>query len=301
MSYSDTTSPTTGIDASAVEGANRGQRPDLLANTSAIYRTPNGKLWVVQDNQLVRQRPKFPFGRSLVGMAKWFGAAQSGVTINQTASLESAARTVGLKMTAEAAYDAVRLVWVNRAGNAVNNCSALVAATETAATTTNTLASVPHIGGVARAALAGATDINGWRPVTWNGASTVSLPAGTTEPQYAISDWIPLSSAPRTDGGTLPLLMLRAQHDGSVDGAHALMAAMYTVLNRGPSAANRSRLVQATSITTGVSVPANTGPVTNNTFEVFPIFRYRTPALTVMVAGDSTEQNDFILPDLLTM
>ncbi|MCY0854356.1 SGNH/GDSL hydrolase family protein [Cupriavidus sp. D39] len=184
---------------------------------------------------------------------------------------------------------------MNRAGNAINNCTALVGVTETAATdTTNNTAQVV-IGGIPYPQLAPAGSIAGWRPVTWGGASSVNIPSAASASQYAVSDWIPLSSIPRADGGTRPLIMVRTQHDGSVDGNFAFLGGPGLTNNRTPSSANRGRFTQFTGSTTGVSNPAAVGSLTGNSFEVFPVFRYRAAALSVMVSGDSTEQNDALV------
>lgn len=231
---------------------------------------------------------------------KWFGSAQNSATYNQTTGLSALSGSYGIKIEAESDFDAVKIVWVNRAGNAINNCTALVGVSETAATDTNNNISQPVIGGTAYGQLAAAGSINGWRSVTWGGASSVNIGSAASAAQYAISDWIPLSSIARTDGGTRPLLMVRGQHDGSVDGNFAFLNTAHCANNRTASAANRGRIVQTSSTTTGVSVPANTGGLSNNAFEIFPIFRYRKPSLSVMVAGDSTEQNDALVSATLT-
>ena len=238
--------------------------------------------------------------RNLAAAFKWFGSAQSSATYNQTTGLSSLAGSYGIKLEAESDFDAVKIVWVNRAGNAINNCTALVGVSETAATDTNNNISQPIIGGTAYGQLAPAGSINGWRSVTWAGAASVNIASGASAAQYAVSDWIPLSSIARTDGGTRPLLMIRSQHDGSVDGNFAFLNTAHCASNRTSSAANRGRIVQTCGLTTGVSVPSNTGTLSNNAFEIFPIFRYRKPSLSVMVAGDSTEQNDALVSATLT-
>lgn len=46
---------------------------------------------------------------------------------------------------------------------------------------------------------------------TFSGAATVTLAAGTsTSPAITLSDWLPLASTARTDGGSLPLVYVRA-------------------------------------------------------------------------------------------
>ena len=50
-----------------------------------------------------------------------------------------------------------------------------------------------------------------WVNATFSGASSVTLPAATvtTDPTITTSDWVPLASIARVDGGTLPLLYVR--------------------------------------------------------------------------------------------
>ena len=49
-----------------------------------------------------------------------------------------------------------------------------------------------------------------WVDFTWSAASSVTMAAGATaRPSITISDWMPLNSVDRTDGGTFPLLHIR--------------------------------------------------------------------------------------------
>jgi len=49
-----------------------------------------------------------------------------------------------------------------------------------------------------------------WADVTWSGASSITQAAGTANrPAITLSDWIPLNSIARADGGVYPLLHLR--------------------------------------------------------------------------------------------
>lgn len=236
----------------------------------------------------------------LAGAQKWFGSAVSGASYNQTTGLSALASAYGAKLEAESDFDAVQLVWVNRAGNAINNCTALVGVTETADTSTANNTGQVVISGTAYGQLAPAGSILGWRSVTWGGAASVNIGAATTAAQYAITDKIPLSSIPRADGGTRPLFTMRLQHDGSADGNFAFLSGVICGLNRTSNTRNRGRFVQVFGGTTLVSVPANNGTLTSACFEVFPIFYYRKPSRTVMVAGDSTEQNDALVLGALT-
>lgn len=233
------------------------------------------------------------------GAQKWFGSVGNSASYNQTTGLSALASAYGVKLEAEADFDAVRLVWVNRAGNAINNCTALVGVTETADTSSANNTGQVVIGGTAYGQLAPAGSILGWRPVTWSSAAYVDIGAATSAAQYGISDWIPLSSVARADGGTRPLLTMRLQHDGSADGNFAFLSPLHCALNRASATRNRGRFVQVFGGTTLVSTPSNNGTLTTACFEVFPVFRYRVPSKTVMVAGDSTEQNDALVKGAL--
>lgn len=49
-----------------------------------------------------------------------------------------------------------------------------------------------------------------WVPITWDGATSVTIAAGATDrPTISWSDWIPLTTLDRTDGETLPVVMVR--------------------------------------------------------------------------------------------
>lgn len=80
---------------------------------------------------------------------------------------------------------------------------------------TDTLIS-PAMRSVAVSVMADKTDLNNaagtWVTATRNGMSRIyaELSPGTGRIAYTMTDWIPISSLPRTDGGTKPLLVARA-------------------------------------------------------------------------------------------
>lgn len=243
------------------------------------------------------------FPLSQRGAKKWFGSTVSSSTYNQSSGLSASKACYAVKLDAEADFDAVRLVWVNRAANAINSCTAIVGITETAEYDTANHLSQVVIGGTAYNNAAAGTSINGWYPVTWSsGSASVNIGAATTAAQYALSDWIPVSSIARADGGSRPLLIYACQHDGTAEN-FAFLPGQMCIGNRIATSANRGRIVQLFKPTAGASAPdpAQTQSVfTNAAFEVFPIFRYRVPSLTVLIAGDSTEQNDALVKDGLS-
>ena len=237
---------------------------------------------------------------------RWHGAFDNSTTVNQTTNLSALARGYCIKMEAEAPFDAVRLVWTSKNGsNAINNCSALVGVTETADFSTGTNASQVIIGGTSYGVLASATSINGWRSVTWNsGGNVVNLPAATTNVTYTFSDWIPLSSVARADGGSRPLFIYRVSHDGSVDGNWNFISPSGIIALASPTPANRNRtfLISSRNDATLVSTPANNVSVINQatTMLVYPQFRYRVPQVSVLSVGDSTIQNDALVTNFIT-
>lgn len=263
--------------------------PDFGAVSSAPVTPAGSSASDTLANILAASLPRL----SNEAIYKPFGGSQGGITVNQTTGLSTLNVSYNVKVEAEADFDAVALVWVNRAGNAVNNNSALVGVTETAATDTANNRSQVVIGGTAYTAVAAATSTLGWRNVTWNGgAATVNLAAATIEVQYAVSDWIPLSSVPRADGGTRPLLMYRTHHDGSVDGAWGFRSGAGLANLRTPSSSARNRIIQLCDLTgNAVSTPSTVGGLGTTMMEVFPIFRYRRPVLKVMGLGDSNTEN----------
>jgi len=234
--------------------------------------------------------------RSNEGAPIWFGSLIRGVTFNQTASLSTVDATYGLKIEAESDFDAVAVCWRNRGANPMTACNAIVGVTETADTTTNASISQVVIGGIAYGQLAPAGSVLGWRPVTWGGNATVTIGSGASAVQWAVSDFIPLSSIPRADGGTRPLVMIRAHHNGVAE-PHVFIDSTTGQAARTATYANRGRIAQISDVTNGVTNPAATGGLTVAGFEVFPIFRYRKPCINVMCCGDSIQQNNALVAD----
>jgi len=109
--------------------------------------------------------------------------------------------------TAPGDFDAVAIIEINVGGSPITIDSYSVAVSERS----DTSKTIPVINGTSYNALASGSDQNGWIPVTWSGATPVTVAAGSfNRPTLAISDWIPLSSIPRVETGkTLPLVMVR--------------------------------------------------------------------------------------------
>lgn len=234
--------------------------------------------------------------RRYEALFKPIGIATNGVAFNQTAGLSSALFCTTVKAELETDADAVRLVAVNRAANAISNLKALVGVTETASMATSALLGSPTIGGVSYQALQGANDANGWRAVTWTGSATVNIPAANVTQQIALSDWTPKSTIPRTDGGTRPLALWRSFVDGSA--TNIAFAICYTNPLQTPSVPLRQRILQnSAAFVDAVAAPASVVSASNSSLEVYPIYRFRVPVFSVWAVGDSITQNDALVTD----
>lgn len=121
----------------------------------------------------------------------------------------AAVRTYHLMTTAPVEFDAVALIIINN-GAATTLDGAAIAVSES-----NTSKTVPVVNGTSYNAIAAADTNLGWVPVTFNGGATsTAMAIGTeTAPSFLLSDFIPLSSIPRTDGGLLPLIMSRVYYN----------------------------------------------------------------------------------------
>lgn len=98
-------------------------------------------------------------------------------------------------------FDAVALILQNQDVSPVT-VSACVAVSESISNTK----SIPVIGGSQYNSIAAAGTQNGFIPVTLSSASSIVIPAST---DLMITDFIPLESLPRTDGGAQPIVMAR--------------------------------------------------------------------------------------------
>lgn len=194
--------------------------------------------------------------------------------------------TACVKAEIEGAFNAMRLVSQNRGNQALTGLSALVGVTETNDLSSSSNLSATVIGGVAYTGIAGASSDLGKRNVTWAGSATYGHNASTTAPDIVLSDWVPIKNVPRADGGTRPLAFWTYWKKGSTNGNwpfRSLNAAMRT-----PSPANRGRTIVASNCgVDGVSAPNQTFAVTNTAGDVFPIFRFDLPVVSIWAVGDS--------------
>lgn len=227
------------------------------------------------------------------GAQKWFGSVQNSKSFNDTGVFSGTTYPGyggGLKIEAEAHFSAVRLAWVSRVPNAMTASFAVVAATETADTSVAATAFQPIVNGTTYNSLATTIQPYGYKQATWNGAATVDHPAANLAAQVKVSDRIPCSSVPRADGGSRPLLLIRGQRGGTTDGDFATYSNAGISAIRTPNTAARGRVLQLCTGTNLVSNLASNGSLGTVSYEIFPIFEYDVPALTVFGTGDSIFQ-----------
>lgn len=215
----------------------------------------------------------------------------TGVAFNQSTGLSASLITTTFKQEMEADFSAVRMLLLNRAQNAINANTMVVGVSETNATDTSTNMGSPVVSGTAYQQLAPAGTFNGWRAVTWSGASSVNVGAATAGQVFALSDWIGLTSIPRADGGSRPLLLWRAARDGAAQGNWS-----FNLVNAGSrtaTAANRGRtIVVSNAFSDAVATLTGTMSLTTTALPCAPIVRFDRPVLSVWGVGDSTMQNN---------
>jgi len=182
-------------------------------------------------------------------------------------------RTYQRVMTAEAPFSAVRVL----VGNADPANAALISA-----------------GGVG---VTGASaDINPSTgvmvAVTWDGATSVTIPAAAaaSRPTLRWSDWMPLSSIARTDGGTLPLLIARVDPSTSALAFSANFMGTSSGYWASGNAALAGRFDASSRGSNGLATSAAGWSVTAF-FATSPIiaveYRAAVPQVSMAVFGDS--------------
>lgn len=205
-------------------------------------------------------------------------------------------RTTHVKQEAEAPFSAVR-VWVGTKSDAGTApvIKALVGTTDTGEYDTVAKAYLPRRAG---------TDYNaaydssgrGWKPVTWAGADSGTIPwapvGGQNGANFACSDWIPLNSVARADvPGGRPMALLRlAQTDAAapitaVESASTYIPAYQSARGEPWYREWISALVSNDGITTLTNIPAN---LAQSGVMCWIEFKYDAPARSVVTVGDST-------------
>lgn len=236
----------------------------------------------IRDSTYRVQTSNLALPRFLEGGGGSIGTGGTARAVNETYTL---------KTESEAPFDAVAVALMSYENLATNSWKAVVAATETFSTASQDSRYRPVVGGVTYNSLRGAADY-GWDSVTWSGASTINIPGGATNasPAVVLSDFMPINSVPRADGGTRPLVLMRVHHDGSTNGSHT-----FAQRNFAPwltaSANNRGRLFDiGTFAGDAVGTLSSSITITDKSFLMFPVFRYRSNVVTVAAVGDSISQ-----------
>ena len=136
-----------------------------------------------------------------------------------------------------------------------------------------------------------------WRSLTFGGASSATLPAAIDAsnlvPSWTWSDWAPVYSVPRVDGGTLPIVDVRL----FIPAAAGSITLAYTgVSNNAWAVAGRDDLYTGgrayrvwNQDTDGVTTPANFTTVATQPMVVPILVRYRSrnAGWSVLSVGDS--------------
>lgn len=226
---------------------------------------------------------------------KLIPGAPDGIEFNKNTGLSTSNYSSTQKLEVEAPFSAVRVMWRNRKGSTLVGCKALVGVTETNDFSTGDKLAAPVINGTAYPVVAAGTTVNGFRATTYAGAATVTVPAATTKQQFKISDLVPLSSIPRADGGTRPLLLLRNYINGTVSGFPFSAGGDAA---RAPINAMRGRTIQVgESYNDGVATPGATFDVGTVSIESEPIITFTRPVLSVWGVGDSITQGSGLVAD----
>lgn len=143
---------------------------------------------------------------------------------------------------------------------------------------------------------------NSFTPMLFAGAASGTVPAcayqsGATNnnvPGLLQTDWTPIVSIPRNDGGTLPLFMLRAYASGS----QGLMMSLITgAVTAGWPSVSQGRICDSYS-TSGDYVSSNQGGFVGNHRDVAILgvaveFRGAVRGLSVFTVGDSLTQGSY--------
>lgn len=208
-----------------------------------------------------------------------------------TSHITTGTRTGHLLTSAPEEFSGVQLIFPNP-GASVAIASAAVAVTEDLASPI-----IPKIGGTQYNALAGSGNQLGWVPVTFNGGSAgaTMAPGTLIAPSYLVSDIVPISAIPRTDGGKFSLIMARFYYSATTFPTRSANANGQNELNNVAAPYTYISLLQSTD---GVSTPSNFTSTTpnNNLCAIGFIFHTATGGQTVVLCGDSImsggSQND---------
>lgn len=195
--------------------------------------------------------------------------------------------TASLLTTAPGDFDAVALIFCN-----INSANMVIDGAAVAVSERSDSAAakyIPIINGTQYNALAGATNQLGFVPVTWSGDSSVTIAAGTSRrPTWSLSDFVPLSSIPRVDGGMFPIVLAREYSNARIRSVNYLTnAAAMVSLNEMIAPYEWYNMSQ--SATNAVSTPGGmTAPTDSGVCRIHGVaFRLRGTGDLVVFTGDS--------------
>ena len=218
--------------------------------------------------------------QGLVSGVKNLGNVGTRMFCGRTGSfLTSASGTTFHVLAALAAkFDAVRVILAN-------------SSTSSALTVDRTIVS-------AIAAMATDSNINNsgatWGGITFGGSASVTIPAapGTSRKAYAVSDWYyNLQSKDRTDGGTLPLLGMRAYVSAASATITTLGLSSASVTNWRSHPSGRVWVMRKHD-GDAANTPANLSSTTDINQTIIAGVQYlaRGKVITVMAQGDSIQE-----------
>lgn len=219
-------------------------------------------------------------------------------------------QTAFVKEEAEAPFSGVRIWTAGFLATVTGPWKMVIASTETMATDTLSHAYVPLVGGVSYDNVLSAPFASqaavffGHRPVTWNGNATcdfLSHPGGGSngtsnwDMRWKVSDWIPLKSVPRADGGTRPAVMWR-MYNSAGNRQSWNLATTYDLVEMSKT---RYRPIQALNVAgdsiatpathpAAVPVPGTTNAMVNIAFLEF---LYDVPVRSVYNLGNSRQDS----------
>ena len=240
-------------------------------------------------NTQIALAPKNTLTQKLMGI--------SGVT-DQTSAF-----TYLVKMALDADFDAVRVVYYHH-GTGSPTITACVAATETAQMDTTDRLFESIVGGVKSQAKDSVSDDKGWRSVLWSGVASPTVVAAPNAwaPTISVSDWVPIQSVPRADGGSLPLLMLRLYAANAATQPFSKVSCVPAM--RSASAQNYGRILQSAAYlgdaVSVISDAARPGSLASSCPTIGIQFRTRSRGLVMMGVGDSITQGDGQVADLFS-
>ena len=211
-------------------------------------------------------------------------------------------RTFILRLEAEAPYRRLRFHFLNAktGGPTINPIKFAAAATDTLSEASTTLRCQPHVAGVPYSTLAADAGSPGWVPGSFNGVSSVAIPAAASTYRRGVlsSDWLDISSLPRTDvvnGRPGTLLRIYGDIEWTTMGNIATDASATVTAWRSNQSAPWYRIHDMSSYTgDGVAdLTQNGGSISNVMVHLIVEYDYENPGVGVLGIGDSLTENSY--------